>query len=193
MDCPKCDSEQLVETPVLGNIPLDVCPNCKGIWFDNGELEALLRQSPGGASASLELISPKPLGVACPRCKEKMSRGGMVNPLLIVDKCQSCGGVWLDSRELDLLKKQLGIAGATPEVQVARPAPAPAANKQASGLSFMKIVAWAAAAVGLVGASYEMYLYFSPAGAAVGTFSAALAVVSALMLVGGIFYINWND
>ncbi|HBA62054.1 MAG TPA: hypothetical protein DCZ92_14815, partial [Elusimicrobia bacterium] len=31
-----------------------------------------------------------------------MSHGGLVNPLLLVDRCQSCGGVWLDSRELDL-------------------------------------------------------------------------------------------
>ncbi|MDT8286443.1 MAG: zf-TFIIB domain-containing protein, partial [Elusimicrobiales bacterium] len=36
--CPKCDSETLVKTEELGNIPLDVCPGCKGIWFDKGEL-----------------------------------------------------------------------------------------------------------------------------------------------------------
>ena len=38
MDCPKCDSESLVETASLGNIPLDVCPACGGVWLDAHEL-----------------------------------------------------------------------------------------------------------------------------------------------------------
>ena len=42
INCPKCSSETLVETLALGNIPLDVCPGCSGIWFDKNELETLL-------------------------------------------------------------------------------------------------------------------------------------------------------
>ena len=98
-NCPKCSSEALVETLSLGNIPLDVCPGCSGIWFDKGELEALLKQSQGaGDSADFDLINPRAEGLDCPRCKNKMSRGGLVNPLLLVDRCQSCGGIWLLSR-----------------------------------------------------------------------------------------------
>ena len=89
-NCPKCESEVLVETPALGNVPLDVCPGCSGIWFDTGELETLLGQSQGGnSSADFSLIDPKGEGLVCPRCKNKMTRGGLLNPLLLVDKCQS--------------------------------------------------------------------------------------------------------
>ena len=56
INCPKCPSESLVETPALGNIPLDVCPGCSGIMFDNGELEALLKQSGDLASTDFNLI-----------------------------------------------------------------------------------------------------------------------------------------
>ena len=91
INCPKCSDEALVETPALGNIPLDVCPGCSGIWFDKGELEALLKQSQGWHSADFTLINAKAEGLVCPRCKSKMSRGGLVNPLLLVDQCPSCG------------------------------------------------------------------------------------------------------
>ncbi len=67
MDCPKCSSETLVETPVLGNIPLDVCPGCSGIWFDKDELEDLLKQSQDWKSADFSLINPKPKGLALDR------------------------------------------------------------------------------------------------------------------------------
>jgi len=123
MNCPKCSSEVLVETPALGNIPLDVCPGCSGIWFDKGELEALLKQSQDWQSADFTLINPKPNSLACPRCKNKMARGGMVNPLLLVDKCESCGGVWLDANELKLTRKLLGLPEDDCEVKVSRPDP----------------------------------------------------------------------
>ncbi len=83
INCPKCSSETLVKTETLGNIPLDVCPACSGIWFDKGELEALLTKSQGWNFAELALINPKAEGPECPRCKQKMSHGGLVNPLLL--------------------------------------------------------------------------------------------------------------
>jgi len=121
INCPKCSSEALVETPALGNIPLDICPGCSGIWFSKGELEALLKQSQGNSLTDLNLINPKAEGLVCPGCKNQMSRGGLVNPLLLVDRCPSCGGVWLDPRELHLARKLLGLSGGPSEVKVSRP------------------------------------------------------------------------
>lgn len=34
--CPRC--RQGMEQPLVGGITLDVCRDCRGIWFDNGEL-----------------------------------------------------------------------------------------------------------------------------------------------------------
>lgn len=192
INCPKCSSETLVETLTLGNIPLDVCPGCSGIWFDKGELEALLAQSQGGAPADLALINPKAESLVCPRCKNMMSRGGLVNPLLLVDRCQSCGGIWLDSHELDLVKKLLGLSGGpSSEVKVDRPAVVPAEPKAlVSAYTPLKYGSAVCAVLGLIGVSYEMYLYFSPADAVSHAPSAGLAAASVLFFIGGIFGLN---
>ncbi len=191
MNCPKCSSEALVETLTLGNIPLDVCPGCSGTWFDKGELEALLQQSQGPVPADFSLINPKAESLACPRCKNMMSRGGLVNPLLLVDKCQACGGVWLDSHELDLLRKLLGLSGGHTEVKVDRPAAVPAAPKELDA-KFTPITLFYGfcAVLGLIGVSYEMYLYFSPADAVSRAPSAGISAASALFFAGGIFGLN---
>ena len=194
MNCPKCSSETLVETSVLGNIPLDACPGCSGIWFNKGELEALLKQSQGDSSADLNLINPKAEGLLCPGCKNQMSRGGLVNPLLFVDRCPSCGGVWLDSQELRVVRKLLGLPEDVSEVKVERPSPAPAAQSARDAKStLIKGVSAAAAMLGLMGVSFEMYLYFSPTAAVAHAPSVGIAVASVVFLVGGIFVMNWID
>lgn len=193
INCPKCSSEVLVETPALGNIPLDVCPACSGIWFEKGELEALLRQSQGGGQADLGLIDPKAEGHDCPDCKAKMSRGGLVNPLLLVDKCQACEGIWLDAHELALVKKLLGLAGGESGVNVARPAAVPAAPPARDPkLVLIKIVAALCALAGLVGVSYQMYLYFSPAEAVSRAPSLGMAVLGVSLFAGGVLALNWG-
>ena len=188
INCPKCSSEVLVETPVLGNIPLDVCPGCSGIWFDKDELEALLKKSQDGQSADFTLINPKPQDLVCPRCKNKMTRGGMVNPLLLVDKCESCGGVWLDANELKLTRKLLGLPEDDCEIKVSRPDPVSVHTPMQPVKSpLIKIVSALAAILGLVGISYEMYLYFSPAASVSHTPSMGLIVLSVLLFAGGVF------
>ena len=190
-NCPKCSSEALVETLALGNIPLDVCPGCSGIWFDKGELEALLKQSQGEAKADFELINPKAEGLVCPRCSDKMSRGGLVNPLLLVDKCGACGGIWLDSHELQLVRKLLGLSGGPSEVKVERPAAVPAAPPAPDlKTPVITFAAWTCAILGLLGVSAEMYLYFSPEAAVSHAPSPALAIASVLFFIGGIFVLN---
>ena len=193
INCPKCSSEALVETPAMGNIPLDVCPGCSGIWFGKGELEALLKQSQGGGTTDLELINPKAEGLSCPSCKKKMSHGGLLNPLLLVDKCQSCGGIWLDSHELDLVRKLLGLSGGPAEETVYRPAVNPAAPPARDVKTVLiKLAAAIGAVAGLIGVSYEMYLYFSPAEAVSRAPSMGLSVVSVLLFAGGVLVLNWG-
>lgn len=47
MNCPVCDDVRMKEVEREG-VMIDVCPNCKGIWLDRGELEKL---SQGGSEA----------------------------------------------------------------------------------------------------------------------------------------------
>lgn len=187
INCPKCNSEKLVETPALGNIPLDVCPGCSGIWFDKGELEALLAKSQGSPAGSLDFLNPKESSMNCPRCGKSMSRGGLVNPLLLVDKCEACGGVWLDPNELGLVKKLLGLSGGPSDVKVERAAAAPEAPAASGPGSLVKAFAAVAALAGLAGLSFELYLYFSPTEAVTYTPSAGLTALSVLFFAGGAF------
>lgn len=48
LPCPKCRKE-LMRAETFQGIEVDRCPVCKGIFFDRGELQALL--SKGGESA----------------------------------------------------------------------------------------------------------------------------------------------
>ncbi len=42
MHCPKCGQELVTEK--LDVVEIDVCPSCKGIWLDAGELGAIVEQ-----------------------------------------------------------------------------------------------------------------------------------------------------
>lgn len=41
MKCPVCDNITMREVEKSG-ILIDVCPNCKGVWLDRGELDKLM-------------------------------------------------------------------------------------------------------------------------------------------------------
>lgn len=58
MRCPKCGST-LKETDLLG-IKVDRCDGCKGIFFDQGELEILMKaQEPKGFLSGLRRVFHK--------------------------------------------------------------------------------------------------------------------------------------
>ena len=42
MNCPVCDDIKLREVQKEG-VLIDVCPNCKGVWLDRGELDKLMQ------------------------------------------------------------------------------------------------------------------------------------------------------
>jgi Zn-finger nucleic acid-binding protein len=42
MNCPVCDDTRMREVEKNG-ILIDVCPTCKGVWLDRGELEKLMQ------------------------------------------------------------------------------------------------------------------------------------------------------
>ena len=113
MICPACKSDMIVVEH--HKIELDYCPNCRGVWFDAGELELLLE------SAGLESVEPLLAGLAssteaeskekkrkCPICVRKM-RKVLVGqePEILLDFCQQGDGIWFDGGELNLLVGQL--------------------------------------------------------------------------------------
>jgi Zn-finger nucleic acid-binding protein len=104
-DCPRCFSELKSETIRKGiwNVEIDKCDSCLGVYLDKGELMTLTGNRP------LHHLTTKHLGIdsgselLCPSCGSIMDDehpGGVE-----IDVCLQCNGVWLDKKELDLLKE----------------------------------------------------------------------------------------
>jgi Zn-finger nucleic acid-binding protein len=105
MKCPVCSKEMVPEN---FGINVDVCENgCKGIWFDQGELQNLDESNEGlGQALTAALNYPranegKRGQLLCPKCgipmqTHKYKRSQEVN----VDECYNCSGFFLDSGEI---------------------------------------------------------------------------------------------
>lgn len=44
MNCPICKTTQLLMA-IRGNIEIDYCPECRGVWLDRGELDKIIEKS----------------------------------------------------------------------------------------------------------------------------------------------------
>jgi len=104
--CPKCRKEPMRPETFEG-IEIDRCPVCKGLFFDKGELEAMLAKGEGNVADTLgfNAISDAMDAIAaqCPRCDRRMDP--MVGAANVrMDVCSKCGGVFLDQGELATLQ-----------------------------------------------------------------------------------------
>jgi Zn-finger nucleic acid-binding protein len=114
MICPTCKEDMIVLE--YNEIELDYCANCRGVWFDSGELELLLE--------SIGLDSPKPLldeifsspeanssekKRRCPIHGRKMKKVAIGEGIeIVVDICQQGDGLWFDGGEVVHLIRFLG-------------------------------------------------------------------------------------
>ncbi|MBU1862941.1 MAG: zf-TFIIB domain-containing protein [Candidatus Omnitrophica bacterium] len=124
MKCPKCDSQLnkvkiktrpeygadvLQDAEQTGEIELDQCLSCNGVWFDVNELDQYL------AEKLIILNSPKvkqqkylnKKDGPCPRCNLTMvKKPAPKGAGFAIDVCEKCQGVWLDSTEIDKLEEK---------------------------------------------------------------------------------------
>jgi uncharacterized protein len=113
MICPVCKDAMIVVE--YRNIELDYCHSCKGVWFDSGELELLLKsqglEEPraffDGILNSREAVSSEKKR-KCPICGRKMKKtaiGGQ--PEILIDICRDKHGLWFDGGEVAQLIRRL--------------------------------------------------------------------------------------
>jgi Zn-finger nucleic acid-binding protein len=113
MICPVCKYDMIVVE--YHNIELDYCNSCKGVWFDYGELELLLKsyglEEPraffDGIFNSREAASSEKKR-NCPICGHKMKKtaiGGQ--PEILIDVCRDKHGLWFDGGEVTQLLRHL--------------------------------------------------------------------------------------
>ena len=74
----------------LNEVEIDICPKCKGIWLDEGELKNIC-----GLDPSLSRL------LMCPKCKDEMHVKAVSN--VEIDLCPKCRSIYLDAGELEKL------------------------------------------------------------------------------------------
>ncbi len=102
MKCPKCGSE--TEIVKFDEIQVDRCTECKGIWFDSRERDALLgkdgSESIDTGDVSIGRTLNEKHDIVCPRCMVFMSTVvDTEHGHLTYEKCPSCEGIYLDAGE----------------------------------------------------------------------------------------------
>lgn len=112
MNCPKCLAE--LGPMVLDNVRLEFCVGCRGLWFDDEEsafMAELTNDFPNPQSARAE---GKPTRYACPHCKRRLEEVRFSPPhQVMLDRCLSCHGVWLDRGELKKVEETASGFGGT--------------------------------------------------------------------------------
>jgi Zn-finger nucleic acid-binding protein len=115
MQCPICDSP--LQPIDYEGVTIDVCESCGGEFLDADELGhiVLVREMtfPDDARATLADRAPAfgtPIDerrrqVGCPKCGSAMTTINYCGDTgVFVDRCECCGGFWLDADELEQIQ-----------------------------------------------------------------------------------------
>ena len=112
--CPDCQIP--MNQMQFRGIVLDDCPQCGGIWFDDGELCKLIKSDDNLAMASLECKCAKSPVVdireraqkLCPNCDERLTPYKYAySSDVVLDECDKCFGVWIQDGELQQIDSYL--------------------------------------------------------------------------------------
>jgi uncharacterized protein len=116
--CPVCNKD--LRTITYENLKVDVCPTCGGIWFDRGELMAvvngLLSRDRITAETVEEAYGKKAVPSKnidkfkrfCPKCKEELEVFNFCyDSNVFLDRCPICSGIWVDRGELKAVAKHM--------------------------------------------------------------------------------------
>ena len=96
---------------------IDVCPSCKGVWLDQGEInffaqdKKLLHQY---ETQGLEAVSSVPY--ECPKCQSTpMQMGRLPRFNHQIEKCLSCHGIYLNAHEFKKLQNTKSFKNIRPD------------------------------------------------------------------------------
>ena len=113
MKCLGCHADMIEKTSqtTRGVVYYDICEACGGIWFDSGEMDAVVPQLYQSVEASSR---DKAKGVPeqqrrCPRCGDQWMDKVffLAYTDILLDHCENCHGFWLDGGELELINENL--------------------------------------------------------------------------------------
>ncbi|MFN7209577.1 MAG: zf-TFIIB domain-containing protein [Aggregatilineales bacterium] len=107
---------------MIEGVQIDHCPRSGGLWLDGGELALLAKRPAEEVDAILREGTPVERLIhessrLCPRDHTPLQQIEFPNYAhLKIDYCPTCGGVWLDARELSQALTLLGRPAHSPEL-----------------------------------------------------------------------------
>lgn len=106
MQCPKCHHEMTEQRygTLQGDVLLDQCTNCKGMWFDVGEAEILkdkwMSDFIDSGDPEVGKQHNEIQDIDCPRCGERMNvLSDPKQPHIQYEACPNNHGMYLDAGE----------------------------------------------------------------------------------------------
>lgn len=110
--CPRC-SKALSEAQV-GNVKVDGCNGCGGVWFDNKELNAVAQTRTSQMSDLEDMFLPDESNLThnttmlCPVCVVQLYEFEFPHcPGIKLDACPLCRGIWVDDGELKAMHARM--------------------------------------------------------------------------------------
>jgi Zn-finger nucleic acid-binding protein len=107
MKCLSCSTGELVPTQV-GDITIEKCTQCGGMWLERGELDRLrdekdndIRWMDVDLLHEAQKVTGKVSGRECPNGHGPTVTLNYGDTGLELDVCRVCGGIWLDPGEFD--------------------------------------------------------------------------------------------
>jgi membrane associated rhomboid family serine protease/Zn-finger nucleic acid-binding protein len=111
MKCPFC-SNRLRRVKSKSAV-VDICTNCRGIWFDSGEFVDFVRtlaQSQDISAQETKLFKRRDVRAlhtveekdkCCPKCNTRLHKFNYAyDSNVFLDRCPLCGGIWTDAGEV---------------------------------------------------------------------------------------------
>lgn len=107
--CPGCGAA--MKPFSYPDVTIDECHRCGGVFLDKSELNALATGMAGDVEAAV-VRPPEGAGAPslrrCPRCKSAMLQVLLLQHSdVVLDRCEGCGGFYLDRGELDAANDEL--------------------------------------------------------------------------------------
>lgn len=107
MQCPK-DHKNLLNRTFKG-VTIHECESCDGKWFDHDELKSAIAATDNDLRwLDFDLFTEHPekyktveSNKACPKDNNALTSLHYMDSSVVIEKCRTCNGVWLDKTEFE--------------------------------------------------------------------------------------------
>ena len=114
MTCPNC--KNILENKiVIGDVSVDKCDECDGLWFDNDELRKVKDEKNIYAKwfdfdlwKNHSLLAVAKSTKICPIYNIELFTLNYGDSNIKIDACKECGGIWLDKGEFKKIIEYVG-------------------------------------------------------------------------------------